>query len=123
MDCLCKSWQALKNKRLYHVLKTILKSFINFQKQENREKVSLTFGENTKKVIMKTSCFFIIGDMQGGDKMVCSSTCYSNTINRLCRKCDVKGEESGNPHIKYNKIEMKLIQDMVEKMNLKNWMK
>ena len=80
-----------------------------FKKRKSR-KVSLTFGENSKEVVMKTPCFFIIGDMQGGDKMACSSTCYSNTINRLCRKCDVEGEESGNPFIEYEKIKMKTIQ-------------
>ena len=43
--------------------------------------------------------FFIIGDMQGGDKMACTSPCYSNKINRLCQKCNVKREDSGNPYI------------------------
>ena len=42
--------------------------------------------------------------MQRGDKMACSSPCYSNKINRLCRKCDVRGQDSGNPYIKYNNI-------------------
>ena len=60
---------------------------------------------------------FIIRDMQGGDKMACSSLSYSNKINRLCRKCDVQGQNSGNPHIKCNNIKMKNIRKMVMQNN------
>ena len=75
--------------------------------------IKVTFGNYTKKLRLKTPCFFIIGDMMGGDKMACSSASYSNKINRLCRKCDVKGEDSGDPYVECNKIKMKIIQDLV----------
>ena len=55
--------------------------------------------------------------MQGGDKMACSSPCYSNKINRLCRKYDIRGQDSGNPYIKYNNIKMNNIQEMAEQNN------
>ena len=104
----------LKSIRLHQVLKTILKTFVEFQRKEQMDPVSITLGNITKKVLIKAPCFFIIGDMQGGDKMACSSPCYSNKINRLCRKCDVQGQDSGNPNIKCKNIKMKKIQDMVE---------
>ena len=50
--------------------------------------------------------FFIIGDMQGGDKMACTSPCYSNKINRFCQKCNVKEKDSGNPYVQCQKIKM-----------------
>ena len=53
---------------------------------------------------LKTPYFFIIGYMQGGDKMACSVACCSNKLNRPCCKYDVKGEDSGKPYIMCNKI-------------------
>ena len=52
--------------------------------------------------------------------MAFSSPCYSNKINRLCRKCDVQGQDSGNPHIKCKNIKMKNIQKMVEQNDTEN---
>ena len=76
--------------------------------------ITLTFGNYTKKLRLKTPCFFIIGDMQGGDKMACSAVCYSDKINRLCCKCDIKGEHSGDPYVVCNQIKME---------KFKNWLK
>ena len=73
----------LKSIRLHEVLKSILKSFVTFQKKKQMDPVSLTFGNITKSNNQGTM-FFIISDMQGGDKMACTSPCYSNKINRLC---------------------------------------
>ena len=53
----------LKSIRLHEALKTILKSFVKFQKKKQNDPISLTFGSITKKVIIKAPCFFIIGDM------------------------------------------------------------
>ena len=55
----------LRNKRLHQALKTILKSFVNSQKEENPDPVLFTFSKYTKEVIIKHHVF-IIGDMQGG---------------------------------------------------------
>ena len=63
--------------------------------------------------------FFIIRDMQGGDKMACLFLSYLNKINRLCRKCDVQGKDSGNPYIKCNNIIIEDIQKWL-KMILNN---
>ena len=104
----------LKSTRLHQVLKTILASFVKFQKEDHMKPISLAFGNNKRNMVLKTPCFFIIGDMQGGDKMASSSVCYSNKINRLCRKCNIRGKDSGNPNIECQKIKMKSIQDLVE---------
>ena len=82
--------------------------------------VLLIFGNITMEVVIKAACFFIIEDMQGGDKMACSSLFYSNKINRLCRKCDVQGQDSGDPYIKCKNIKMKNIQKWLNKMILNN---
>ena len=103
----------LKSSRLHQILKSILGSFVNFQKQESGP-VDVNLGRFKKQVILKTPCFFIIGDMQGGDKMACSSVSYSNRMHRLCRKCDVEGCNSGNPQIVCRKIKMKPVKDMVD---------
>ena len=63
---------------------------------------------------------FIIGDMQGGDKMACSAACYSDKINRLSCKCNVKGEDSGDPYVVCNKIKMKAVEELVEHDKTKN---
>ena len=110
----------LKSIRLHQVLKTISKTFVEFQKKEQIDPVSITLGNITKKAAIKAPCFFIIGDMQGRDKMTCPSLSYSNKINRLCRKCDVRGEDSGNPNIKCKNIKMKNIQKMVEQNDTDN---
>ena len=97
----------LKYTRVHQILKTILASYVKFQKEDHMNPITLTFGNYTKKLRLKTPCFFIIGDMQGGDKMACSAVCYSDKINRLCHKCDDKGEHSGDPYAVCNQIEMK----------------
>ena len=46
--------------------------------------------------------------------MACSSLSYLNRINKLCRKCDIQEQESGNPHIKCNNIIMENIQKLIK---------
>ena len=107
----------LKYTRLHQTIKTILKSFVNFQKEEHKQPVYLSYGPFTKKVIMKTPSFFIIGDIQGGDKMSCSAVYYSNKMDKICQKCNVRGKDAGDPNIECEKIEMELIQQLLENEN------
>ena len=58
----------LKSRKLHQALKVILKSFVDFQKKGHEKPISLTFGKHKKRLKLKTPCFFIIGNMQGGDK-------------------------------------------------------
>ena len=46
--------------------------------------------------------------------MASSSPSYSNKINKLCRKCNVKRQDSGDPYIKCKNIIMDNFQQMVE---------
>ena len=50
----------LKSIRLHQVLKTILKSFVEFQKNKQNDPISLTLGNITKKVIIKALCFLLL---------------------------------------------------------------
>ena len=38
--------------------------------------------------------------------MAYSAVCYSDKIKRLCCKCDIKGEDSGDTYVVCNQIEM-----------------
>ena len=103
----------LKYTRLHQILKSILSSYIHCQNSTALSNMKVRLGEISKVVNLKVPCFFIIGDMQGGDKMCCSSPCYSNKLRRLCRKCNVHGKDAGDPSVECKKILMKPIQEMV----------
>ena len=96
----------LKYTRLHQILDVILKSYKACQQSTLLEHTLLRLGDEAKYVDLKVPCFFIIGDMQGGDKMASSAVSYSNKMNRLCRKCDIAGWESGNPHAECSNIIM-----------------
>ena len=103
----------LKYNRLHQLLRTILASFVKCQNEPLLNNVTLNLGNQTKKVDLKIPCFYIIGDMQGGDKMACSSPCYSDKMQRLCRKCNVRGSDSGDPYVECKKFLMEPIKNMV----------
>ena len=54
----------------------------------------LQLGTTRKVVNLKVSGVVVLGDMQGGDKICCSSATYTNKMNRMCRKCNVPGQRS-----------------------------
>jgi hypothetical protein len=56
------------------------------------------FGDETKMVNLKVPVIFIIGD-----KLHC-----------LCPKCNVRGDESGNPFIQCKKINMVRMMQLVK---------
>jgi hypothetical protein len=72
------------------------------------------FGDDTKLVNLKVPVIFIIGDMQGGDKICCTTCHYSNKLHRLCRKCNGRGDESGDPLIQCKKINMVRMMQVVK---------
>ena len=53
----------------------------------------------------------ILGDMQGGDKHSGTTINYSKTLKRLCRQCNVRGDQAGNPYVKCHKMSMLKIRD------------
>ena len=60
----------------------------------------------------------ILGDMQGGDKHCGSVIGYSDKMARLCRKCNVSGEESGNPLIQCKDISMVKVRQFLQEENV-----
>ena len=63
--------------------------------------------------------FFIIGDMQGGDKLCASAPVYSNTLKQMCRGCDVAGADAGNPYVVCQRIVSHHIKEMVAQKDLR----
>ena len=70
----------LKYSCLHKVFETILSSFVEAQQQGALTNVALQLGDQIRKVNLKVPCFFIIGDMQGGDKLCACAPAYSNTL-------------------------------------------
>jgi hypothetical protein len=106
--------QDLKADRLHAIFK-VLATFVDAQKVGALDKVSLTFGHHTKCVDLKLACFFVIGDMQGGNKITCTSASYSNTMRWVCRKCNVKRYDAGDPFIECQRMSMVKIIDLVRR--------
>ena len=107
--------KELKAQRLHAIFKTILASLIKAQQAGALDNIPVTFGNVTKHVNLKVPVMFIIGDMQGGDKICCTSCHYSNTMNRLCRKCNVRGDQSGDPTFQCSRMSMvKMIKFVAE---------
>jgi hypothetical protein len=98
-----------KGERLQPVFRTLLGMLIEAQKLGLLDNIPLTLGNQRKIVNIKIAVISIIGDMQGGDKIRCTAAAYSNRMSQLCCKCNVKGNESGDPfvqckHMSTNKI-------------------
>jgi hypothetical protein len=107
--------QDLKAERLHAIFKVVLATFVDAQKEGALGNVSLTFGHHTKRVNLKLVCFFVIADMQGGNKITCTSASYSNTMRQMCRKCNVKGSDAGDPFIECQRTSMVKIIDLVHR--------
>ena len=103
-----------KAERLHAIFKTILASLIEAQQTGALDDIPLLVGDETKRVNLKVPVIFIIGDMQGGDKICCTTCHYSNKLNRLCRKCNVRGDESGDPLVKCKRISMLKMMQLVQ---------
>jgi hypothetical protein len=107
--------QDLKAECLHAIFKVVLATFVDAQKEGALDNVSLTFGLHIKRANLKLVCFFVIGDMQGGDKITCTSASYSSTMRRMCCKCNVKGSDAGNPFIECQRMSMVKIIDLVRR--------
>jgi hypothetical protein len=105
--------QDLKVAHLHAIFKVILATFVDAQKEGALDNLSLTFGNHTKCVNLKLVCFILIGDMRGGNKITCTSASYSDTMNRMGHKCNVKGCDAGNPFIQCQRMSMVKIMDLV----------
>jgi hypothetical protein len=106
--------KELKAERLHAIFKTILASLIEAQQSGALHNIPLQFGGITKKVNLKVPVIFIIGDLQGGDKICCTTCAYSNKMKRLCRKCNVRGDQAGDPLVQCKKISMLKVIELVK---------
>jgi len=89
----------------------ILATLVEIQQQGGIKDIAVTLGNTTKRVNILLPVTFIIGDIQGGDKICCRAPTYVNTVNRLCRKCDCRGNQSSDPLVGCLKIsQVKVLQ-------------
>jgi len=103
----------LKHTRMHLIYAKVLETFVKSQNDESLNNISLNIGGFTKTVNIKIPCMFIIGDIQGGDKICCTSATYRDSVNRICRKCDVSGPNCGDPDYECNLIQMETIKAYV----------
>jgi hypothetical protein len=80
--------QDFKAARLHSIFKVVLATFVEAQKEGALDNNCLTWGKHTKPVNLKPLCFFVIGNMQGGNNISCRSTSYRNTTKSMCPKCN-----------------------------------
>jgi hypothetical protein len=101
------------------MLKTILASQVAVQQQQGIHNVMVELGTFRKdNVNIKVPVGMILGDMQGGDNHCGSKIGYSSDLARLCRQCNIAGDESGDPLVKCGKMSMVKIQQYVLDDNL-----
>jgi hypothetical protein len=107
-----------KGERLQAIFRTLLETLIDAQKSGDLDNIWLTLGNQRQLVNIKIAVIFIIGDMQGGDKICCSAAAYSNRMRRLCRKCNVRGDQAGDPFVVCHRMSMVKIQALVAANNV-----
>ena len=96
----------------------ILETFIFAQKTGILNNIQLTLGNVTKIINIKVPYAFIIGDMQGGDKICCSAPSYSKILKRICHNCNVSGSDVGNQLVDCQYIHMDHMQQLILESNV-----
>ena len=104
----------LKYSRYHSIFAKILETYILAQKGFTLKGIKIKLGNETRIVDIKVPCAFIIGDIQGGDKLCCSSPCYLSSMNHICCKCNVSGADVGNANILCKNIKMNKIINLVK---------
>jgi hypothetical protein len=96
------------------MMKALLASHVVVQRQGGVHDVTVELGTCHKEhVNIKVPVAMIIGDMQDGDKHCGSKIGYSKDLARLCRQCNIAGDESGDPLVKCGKMSMVKIRQYV----------
>jgi hypothetical protein len=86
----------VKSYRMHQMLEVILQSFKEAQSNGSLNNFSLKLGNLRKTVNLKVPLFFIIGDMQGGDKLAGRRIYYGINCKRISCSCNGKAEIFGN---------------------------
>ena len=105
----------LKSQRLHALFRVGMESYIRCEQDRCSalKDVILRLGDETKQRNIKIACGLVLGDIQGGDKICCRSASYLSTINRICRKCTIPGDQCDNLKFECRKISMKSIKELV----------
>ena len=85
-----------KSFRYNQLLDAILESFVSAQQPGALDNVLLPLGPFEKLVNLKVPLFFIIGDIQGGDKIAGRFNSHSIKAKRISRTCNAGPEHYGN---------------------------
>ncbi len=107
-----------KGDRLQAIFRVLLETLIEAQEEGALDNIWLTLGDQRLLVNLKIAVIFIIGDMQGGDKICCTAAAYSNKMSRLCRKCNVRGDQAGDPFVVCQRISMVKVKALVAANNV-----
>lgn len=103
-----------KCSRYHRMLDTILASHLAVQTAGGIPNSTIELGAcRADNLNVITPVGIILGDMQGGDKHCGSKIGYSKDQARLCRQCNVSGDESGDPLVKCRKMSMWKIRQYV----------
>ena len=114
-----KQTPSTKSKRLHSLFRAGMESYLCCEQDLSLlSNTSLSLGGMTKYVNLKVACALVLGDVQGGDKICCRSATYRNTVNRICRKCNIPGSECSNLDYSCKKVSMTKIKKLVLKNDL-----
>ena len=103
-----------KSRRLHALFRVGMDSYLKCEQDSSVLKdVMLRLAGVTKLRNIKIACGLVLGDIQGGDKICCRSASYLKTINRICRKCTIPGDQCDNLKYECRKISMKTIKQLV----------
>lgn len=82
------------------LLDKVLESFINTQQPGALDNIRLRLDTYEKVVSLKAPLFFVIGDIQGGDKIAGRYNSHSSTkAKRISRTCNAGPEHYGNTSV------------------------
>ena len=105
----------VKAMRLHSMFRAGMESYVALEKDSSLTKDFLmTIAGMTKSVNVKLCCCLILGDIQGGDKICCRSASYKSSIQRICRKCNIPGDECHNLNYTCKRISMRRIKWLVK---------
>jgi hypothetical protein len=91
----------------HQIVQKHIESHVEIQRQGGIGGIPIELGTAQKALVnVKVPVGLILGDMQGGDKHCGSVVGYSKTMARLCRQCNIAGDESGDPLVKSRKMSM-----------------
>jgi hypothetical protein len=103
-----------KCRRHHLILEKLIESHVHVQRQGGIHGIPIELGTTRKALVnVKVPVGLILGDMQWGDKHCGSVIGYSLNMARLCRQCNIAGDESGDPLVKGKKTSMVKIRQYV----------